>query len=115
MNSSAVREFLTGVAVLTTSLFEFFAVAAVVNSIRQGWIEGPFDLAWIGGMALASPLVVLYALYVTRRSPVSGGLLAVCGAIPMGAIFYWFPPFWGLAFLVAAIAVTRAQRFAMAQ
>ena len=111
MNRSVLNKVLTGFAVLAALVFEFFAVNVVFSSIDQGWAYGPLDLAWTG-ILLVSPLAVLSGLYFTRRSPLSGGALAAGAAVPMGALWFWFPPFWGLGLAVAAIAVMRARRFA---
>ncbi len=97
-----------------TSLF-FVAIATmlVVNSISEGWLDGFGDAA-MAITAVASPIIALAGLYVSRRSPVRGGILVVAGAIPMGAIYFWFPPFWAMGLAVAIIGAARARRFARA-
>ena len=62
--------------------------------------------------AIASPFVALAGLYLSRRSPVLGETLVVAGAIPIGAIYFWFPSFWALGLTVAIIRTARAQRVA---
>ena len=111
MRRPLINKIATAFAVIATLVFEFFAVMVLVSGIRDGWINGPLDMGWIA-VALFSPVIALYGLYLSWRWPFLGGALAVGAAVPMGAMFYWFPPFWGLALIVAAIAVTRARRFA---
>ncbi len=102
---------LTGLAVVTSLFFITIATMLVVNSISEGWLDGYGDAA-MAITAMASPIVTLAGLYVSRRSPLRGGILVVAGAIPMGAIYFWFPPFWAMGLAVAIIGAARARRFA---
>ena len=102
---------LTGLAVAASLFFVVIATMLVVNSISEGWLDGYGDAA-MAITAMASPIIVLAGLYLSRRSPVLGGTLVVAGAIPMGAIYFWFPPFWALGLAVAVIGAARARRFA---
>ena len=102
---------LTGLAVVASLFFAAIATMLVVNSISEGWLDGYGDAA-MAVTAVASPIVTLAGLYLSRRSPVRGGILVVAGAIPMGAIYFWFPPFWATGLVVAIIGVARARRFA---
>ena len=96
---------------VVTSLF-FVAIATMlVNSISEGSLDDFGDAA-MAITAVASPFMALAGLYVSRRSPVLGGILVVAGAIPMGAIYFWFPPFWALGLAVAIIGAARARGFA---
>ena len=102
---------LTGLAVVTSLFFVGIATMLVVNSITEGWLDGYGDAA-MAITAVASPIITLAGLYVSGRSPARGGILVVAGAIPMGAIYFWFPPFWALGLVVAIIGAARARRFA---
>ena len=100
---------LTGFAVATSLFFLATAAMLVTNGIAEGWVNE------LGGgamaiVATAGPLMALVGLHITRRSPGPGGALVVAGAISMGAIYFWFPPFWVLGLVVAAIGATRARR-----
>ena len=102
---------LTGFAVATSLFFLATAAMLVTNGFTEGWLDE------LGGGAMAvvttiSPLIALVGLYITRHSPRAGGALVAAGAISMGAIYFWFPPFWVLGLVVAVIGATRARRIA---
>ncbi len=103
----------TGLAVATSLFFVAIATMLVANSISEGWLDGYGDAA-MAITALTSPIMALAGLYLSRRSPVRGGILVVAGAIPMGAVYFWFPPFWAMGLVVAIIGAARARRFAKA-
>ena len=104
---------LTGLAIVTSLFFAAIATMLVANSISEGWLDGYGDAA-MAITAVASPIITLAGLYLSRRSPVRGGILVVAGAIPMGAIYFWFPPFWAMGLVVAIIGAARARRFTKA-
>lgn len=114
MTASKIQSVVTGAAIIATLVFESFAVMTAVHMLIEGWIDSPLELAWIVTL-LASPLVVLYGIYVSRQSPLLGGVVAVCAAVPMGALWFWFPPVWALGFAVALIGGLRARRLATAR
>lgn len=114
MKSVFTQKGLTAFAVLAALTFEVFATLMIGQSIGEGWIDGPLDLV-LTITAVVSPVIVLAGLYLTRRSPLMGGALAVGGAVPMAGVFFWFPPFWVLAGAVAAIGFFRARRFTKVQ
>ncbi len=111
MRRLATQRHLTGLAVVTALFFTVIATMLVVNSITEGWLDGYGDAA-MAVTAMASPILALTGLYLSRRWPVRGGVLVVAGAIPMGAVYFWFPPFWAMGLAVAIIGATRARNFA---
>ena len=111
MRTLVTQRNLTGLAVVTSLFFVAIATMLVVNSITEGWLDDYGDAA-MAITAVASPIAALAGLCLSRRSPVLGGILVVAGAIPMGAIYFWFPPFWVLGLAVAIIGAARARRFA---
>ena len=111
MRRLATQRNLTGLAVVTSLFFTVIAMMLVVSSSREGWLDSYGDAA-MGITAMASPIITLTGLYLSRRLPGVGGTLVVAGAIPMGAIYFWFPPFWALGLAVAIIGAIRARRFA---
>ncbi len=102
---------LTGLAIVTSLFFAAIATMLVVNSITEGWLDSYGDAA-MAITAIASPIIALAGLCLSRRAPVRGGILVVAGAIPMGAVYFWFPPFWAMGLVVAIIGAARARRFA---
>ena len=109
MDRSMILKIVTVIAVLVTLAFEFFAVGLLISGISD--IEGPTELAWVS-VIVVSPLVVLSGLFLSRRSPLLGGVLVVSAAVPMGVLWFWFPPFWAAGIAVAAIGAFRARRIA---
>ena len=106
MNASKRQKILTTAAVLLTIFFLASGAAIIGTGTAEGWFE------WYEVYVLVGPSIVLAGLYLSRRSPVMGGVFVVSGASLMGATYYWFPPYWALAFAVAAIGVIRVRRFA---
>ena len=104
---------LTGLAVVMSLFFVAIATMLVANSISDGWLDTYGDVAMVI-TAVASPMMALAGLYISGRSPGRGGILVVAGAIPMGAVYFWFPPFWAMGLAVAIIGAARARRFARA-
>ncbi len=110
MRGLANQRNMTGLAIVTSLFFTVIATMLVVSSISEGWLDSYGDAA-MAITAMASPIITLTGLYLSRRSPVVGGILVVAGAITMGAVYFWFPPFWALGLAVAIIGATRARRF----
>ena len=100
---------LTGIAIVTSLFFVANAMGLVSDISGESWDYG--DAAMAVTVAV-TPIIALAGLYLSRRSPVLGGIIVVVGAIPMGAIYFWFPPFWALGLAVAIIGALRARRFA---
>ncbi len=100
---------LTGFAIVTSLFFVVNATGLVLGTSGEGWDYGDAAMAIT---AMSGPVVALVGLYLTGRLPGVGGALVVAGAISMGAIYFWFPPFWVLGLVVAAIGAIRARRIA---
>ena len=106
MNSSRAAKVFLGVAVVLTVMFLLFGAGTVGASDEGGWFD-----AW-QLVRIVAPVVTLAGLYLGgHRAPLAGGALVLLGAVLMALSFYWFPPFWVAAVVVALIGITRAQRF----
>lgn len=53
-------------------------------------------------LLLVAAAIITGGLLVGRSRPVAGAVILSIGAVLAGVSFFWFPPFWIVALLVAA-------------
>ena len=129
MGKNALPRWLGGLAVasavLTLTIFGFWwtGILGVMGAmvwlfLTGGWIAVRGHVKCqqsncrVGSLSMKGDK---FLLYISRRSPLLGGILAVCGSLPMGAMMWWSVVVPVLSVVVAAFAVARAGRFAGAR